>query len=324
VRVKLGGDITGGSIQGGGDIPAKSEGEVVQATLGPYDVLNLETAEQQASLDNPGALSPADMTGTVVEATKPVAVFSGNERGIAPLGNDVSAHPDGEPDDLCCTEHMEEQVFPTTSWGKQFVVTRSPVRSSHESWREPDLYRVMADKDGTEVTTNLDGGSSSFSLNAGEWKDFSTQKPFILEANKAISIQQVQVSQSWVREWKQGHGGDPSMLQFPPYEQFRKDYVFLVPGTFTTDYVVLAAPVGTVVKLDGGDIDGDEFSSICTEEQVGEVDGTMYKAVTCPVEDGTHRLESSKPVGLMVYGYHSVGSYGYAGGANLEKINPLI
>jgi hypothetical protein len=42
------------------------------------------------------------------------------------------------------------------------------------------------------------------------------------------------------------------------------------------------------------------------------------------VEDGAHTVDATQPVGIMVYGYYSVGSYGYVGGSDLERINPLI
>ena len=300
----------GGPIVAGGGIPATPAGGTVTATLGPYDVLNLESDG-----------IPGDMTGTVVTSTQPVAVFSGGERGIAPLGTDISAHPSGAPDDWCCTEHLEEQVFPTQSWGRQFVVTRSPVRSDHATWREPDIYRVMADKPGTTITTNLPAPDDSFTLGENEWREFSTDRPFIFEADKPVSIMQLLVSQEWVVSWKSGHGGDPSMILFPPFEQYRDDYIFLVPDTFTANYAVIAMPVGTSVLLDGRDINADEFMAICDYESVGMLEGRGYTQVTCPVDGGTHRIQSSSPVGIMVYGYHNVGSYGYAGGANLTRIN---
>ena len=114
------------------------------------------------------------------------------------------------------------------------------------------------------------------------------------------------------------------MVLFPPFEQYRDRYTFLTPSTFSADYVVLSMPIGTNVLLDGMDIEGDEFMRLCTYEMAGEIDGTTYQAVTCPVEDGSHTVESDLPVGITIYGYYSVGSYGYAGGSDLERINPLI
>ena len=309
VRVTLGGPIVGDNY--GLGIGPAAAGEVIVRTLGPYDVLNLEST---------GA--PGDMTGTVIESTQPVAVFSGGERGIAPYETDgVPFSPAGPPEDWCCTEHLEEQVFPTSAWGSDFVITRSPQRGA--SWAEPDIYRVMAHVR-TTITTTLAGADASFTLEPGAWREFYAQESFIMRADAPVSIEQIQVSQEWVADWRPGHGGDPSMLLFPPFEQYRETYVFLTPSTFSADYVVISAPLGASVRLDGGDIAGDEFMALCTYELVGDIDGTTYQAVTCPVDDGPHTLDADVPVGIMVYGYYNVGSYGYAGGSDLEQINPLI
>lgn len=311
VRVTLGGDIVAGAIQGGGTIEARAAGSVVEMILGPYDVLNLESDG-----------IPGDLTGTIVESSAPVAVFSGGERAIVG-GGDLPAHPSGAPDDWCCTEHVEEQVFPTSSWGEEFVVTRSPVRTDHPTWREPDVYRVLADRDGTTITTNLPAPFDRFTLSENEHVEFHADRSFVLTADQPVSIMQMLVSQGWVVSWKSGHGGDPSMLLFPPYEQYRDDTIFLVPETFSANYVVIAAPESTSVTLDGEDLEGDEFMRRCVYESAGMVGGENYTAVTCPVSGGAHRVISSRPVGVMVYGYHSVGSYGYAGGSNLTQINLL-
>lgn len=315
VRVTVGHNTNAGMIDGGGgSIAATSAGGVIEQIIGPYDVLNISTDG-----------IPGDLSGTVVEASAPVAVFSGGERGIAPLDTaGVSAHPSGMPDDWCCTEHLEEQVFPTTAWGKIFAVTRSPVRSAHATWKEPDLYRIMADKPGTVVTTNLPAPNDSFTLNTNEWRDISSDRSFTVMSSEAVSIQQILVSQGWVVDWKSGHGGDPSMILYPPIEQYRDNYVFLAPPTFDTNYVVISAISGTEILLDGRSIDEGEFLGICVNEEIGIIDGAPYIAVTCPISGGTHTVSGSQPVGINVYGYHNVGSYGYAGGSNLTQINPLI
>ncbi|MDH5490527.1 MAG: IgGFc-binding protein [Myxococcales bacterium] len=302
----------GGPIVAGGGIPATPAGGTVEVTLGPYDVLNLESD---------GA--PGDLTGTIVQSTRPVAVFSGGERGQAPVdATGVSGYPGGgSVPGPCCTEHLEEQVFPTIAWGKRFAVTRSPVRTDHPTWREPDIYRLLADKPGTVITTNLPAPHDTFTLGENEWREFSTDRPFVIESNEPISVQQMLVSQEWLVSWKPDHGGDPSMVLFPPVEQYRERYIFLVPETFPANYVVASAPAGTEILLDGVDIHADEFMSICEYEDIGTIDGRLHISATCPVTGGTHRIDASGPAGIMVYGYYAVGSYGYAGGANLTEIN---
>ena len=305
VTVTLGGKTVGDGMS----VAPGEPGDTITVTLGEFDVLNIESRD-----------IPGDLTGTVVESSAPVAVFSGGERGIAPMDTSrIEAPPGGIPENWCCTEHLEEQVYPTSAWGKNFVVTRSPVRGA--SWREPDIYRVMADKDGTSVTTGLLGPDASFTLNSGEWREMYSSDGFVMRASEPVSIEQILVSQGWVADWRPGHGGDPSMILFPPYEQYRESYVFLVPDTFSANYVVVAMPEGTNVELDGRDINSDEFMALCTYEEVGDIDGTLYLSVTCPVDGGTHRIDGSVPVGITVYGYYNVGSYGYAGGSNLTRIN---
>ncbi len=311
VTVTLGGPIVG-DTHGLGIGPANA-GDTIEMDLGPYDVLNLESTGV-----------PGDMTGTVVRSTGgPVAVFSGGERGIAPASTDgVPVPPSGMPGDWCCTEHLEEQVFPTTAWGKDFVITRSPQRGT--SWPEPDIYRVRADRNPTTITTNLAGPDASFTLQPGQWREFYAQESFILRADQPVSIEQIMVSQGWVDNPRPGNGGDPSMVLYPPYQQYRDSYVFPTPSTFSANYVVVSAPIGTSVLLDGRNINADELDPLCNYEMAGDIDGVTYNAITCPVDPGAHTVDGSMPVGIIIYGYYSVGSYGYVGGSDLERINPLI
>jgi hypothetical protein len=300
----------GGAIVAGNRTSATPAGGTITATVGPFDVLNLESDGV-----------PGDLTGTVVESNRPVAVFTGGERGIAPVNTDTIPMPPGEPiTDWCCTDHLEEQVFPTSSWGSTFVLTHSPVRSN-TGWVEPDIYRIIADRDTTTITTNLGGADASFTLAPGEWREFYAQRSFVLTADHPVSIEQILVSQQFLPGWRPGAGGDPTMTLFPPYEQFRERYEFLTPTTFTEDYIVVALPEGASVIIDGLDVQGDEFQTRCLYEDAGLIEGVNYIAATCTVEDGPHELSSNLPVGLMVYGYYNVGSYGYAAGTDLERIN---
>ena len=122
-------------------------------------------------------------------------------------------------------------------------MTRSPVRGA--TWREPDIYRVMADRVRTTITTNLPGAEASFTLEPGQWREFYANRSFVMRADGPVSIEQILVSQGWVDDWIPGHGGDPSMILFPPYEQYRESYVFLTPSTFSANYVVISMPSGT-------------------------------------------------------------------------------
>ena len=300
-------------VQGSPDkkIKAGKKGDKITVTIGPFDVLNLNSFQDLA-------FPTGDQTGTLVEASKPVVVFSGAQRASVPYNlkdyNPKPPEPSGEYDS-CCTEHFEQQMFPITSLGKVFAITRTPIRSTSSN-AEPDFYRILATKDNTKIKTNLTN-FPSFSLKKGQQANFWSIRDFTVESDQPIMIAQYAVAQGFVDS---GGVGDPEFVVFPPVEQYRKDYIFLTPTTFTKDYVIIGAPSGALVELDGNKVSS-EFGGICKTFTIGTIKSKTYKAIRCPVKDGVHRIKASEPVGIMVYGYYNVGSYGYPGGADVKQIN---
>ena len=73
-----------------------------------------------------------------------------------------------------------------------------------------------------------------------------------MRSDAPVSIEQILVSQGWVDDWVAGNGGDPSMVLFPPFEQYR-DRLHLPDrrAPSARSYVVVSMPVGTNVLLDG-------------------------------------------------------------------------
>lgn len=308
-------------------IASTPKGGTLQLTLSRYMVANLETEMTTGSFGectsavNGG--KDGDFTGTYVKSDKPVVVFTSNERGAGFGKADNVVFPpdwDDEQDDTCCTDHLEEQLFPVTALGREFAVARSPLRSTHATWKEPDIIRVVGTADNTVITTNLPAPYNSFALNAREDKTFASTTGFALSATAAVQVSSYLVSQHFV---KHGYTGDPAQILIPAAEQHRKDYVFLVPGTFQANYAVFSRPVGADITLDGVSLAGAEFSS-CVKASIGTVAGTDYEQVTCPLAEGRHDAKSAQPFGLSVYGYYNVGSYAFVGGSDVKIINPIL
>lgn len=293
-----------------GTIGAAQAGDTITVKLGPFDVFNLNSVQDVAHF--------GDFTGTTVVSDKKVAVFTGGQRISVGGGTQMSPPPPNLEASTCCTEHMEQQIFPEESLGKRFVISRTPQRS--KSAPEPDFYRILATEPQTRVVTNLAEFPSFALAKAGDFVDFWAIRGFTVRSEKPIMIGQFAVSQQSVPNWNADTGGDPEFVLFPPVEQARKDYVFLTPPTFSKDYVVISGENDTEISLDGEEISG-EFKQRCDRATVGDLDGVTYVSYTCPVEDGPHRIGASKPVAIMVYGYYSVGSYGYPGGADVKDIN---
>ncbi len=296
-----------------GKVKAAKKGETIKVTLGPFDVLNLNSIS--TLVGNIG-----DFTGSKIKASKEVVVFSAVERASVPSNLKMYSPKVPEPSgkyDVCCTEHFEQQMFPVSSLGKNFAITRTPPRSKSAPY-EPDLYRVLASEKGTKVVTS-DSNFPSFTLDAGKWKDLWSRGNLTIEADKPVMVAQYAVAKGFLDSLGTS-GGDPEFVIFPPVEQYRKDYIFLTPTTFTEDYVVIAAPSGADVTLDGVKVQK-EFGGPCKMSSIGTVNKKFYKALLCPVKDGVHRVKAKEPVGIMVYGYYSVGSYGYPGGSEMKQIN---
>jgi hypothetical protein len=297
---------TGGNTVAGAGVPASGAGGTIEVDLGAFDVLNLESSG-----------IPGDLTGTVVDADGPVAVFSGGERAIVP-GSVEPPQPDGyDPADLCCTEHFEQQVFPMTALGTRFVTTRSPVRSGNVSIPEADVWRVLATEANTQITTNLPPPYDHFSLSQYQYAEFWSQTDFVLESTPPVAVAQYLVSQGFVDS--PTVGGDPEFILFPPSEQYRDEYIFLVPTTFEKNYAIIAMPDGAAITLDGQPVG--PSSSQCQQYPAGMLEGVQYHSLRCELAAGAHHVAGSLPIGVTVYGYYNVGSYGYAAGSQLTRIN---
>ncbi|PRQ03340.1 hypothetical protein ENSA5_16940 [Enhygromyxa salina] len=292
-------------------IPKADPGEPIVVQLNEWEIVNI------ASEGIPG-----DMTGTVVESDKPVAVFSTGERAIAPIyaGDDLPTPPDWDPQrsDLCCTDHIEEQVFPATSLGTEFVVTHSPERSNG-GWVEPDILRFMAVAEPATVTTTLAPPHDSFTLQPGEMHEAWAQADAIIESTTPIMVAQILVSQAYTV----AHIGDPSLTYFPAVKQYRERYVFLTPPTWTQNYFVLSTPyeAGNDGPSTGNfTLDGGALPVECTQEVAGMLGDVEYWSIVCPVSEGAHLIEGDTNFGLTVYGYGPAGSYAYTGGADVKPI----
>jgi hypothetical protein len=313
----------------GGDsgfpIAQTMKGSPLTFKLSRYTVVNLESEQPTDGNVFACAMSGqnGDFTGSQVHADKPLVVFTSGERGAGFGGADNVVYPpdwNDQSDDTCCTDHLEEQLLPVTALGKEFAVARSPIRSTDPSWKEPDIVRVVATVDNTQITTNLPAPYNAFTLNARQQKTFAATTGFALKATNAVEVSTYLVSQHFV---KSGYTGDPSQILIPAAEQHRKDYVFLIPKTFDHDYIVIAKPVDATVMLDGFPLETAEFAN-CVKAPIGNVAGIDYEQVTCPAADGRHTVSADKPFGLSVYGYYNVGSYAFVGGSDVKIINPIL
>ena len=299
--------VLGAAIQAGSGIAKSPKGATIQAVLGPFEVLNLSTNVDSLNELIGGALP--DMTGTTIESDYPVAVYTGTQRtALAP----PESAGFGKFEDTCCTDHLEDPVLPMTSLGKTFAIAHSPFRNGNAA-REPDLVRFLGAAATTVVTTNLPAPNDTFTLAPGQLKDIWSARDFTISATEPLYVSQLLVSQTTCGRTI----GDPSLTSAIPNDQYRSDYLFLMPPSWSENYVVLTVPAGTE-----GDIrvDGLGLPATCDSATVGTIGTTSYLAFRCPFNQGPHKATGSAPFGLMAYGYGNAGSYALAAGANVKAI----
>ncbi len=337
VRITFGPQVR--RVVGLGDRPAAVPGTVWDVDIGAFDVLNLETEGFNA-----------DFTGTQVEASQRVMVYSGSEASDAPRFASLANRQ-------CCADHLEEQLFPNEALGRNFYIARQPPRTSALNaafidptvdsvgeFNEPEFIRILAIGSGvTTVTTTLPAPDDLIMLEQGQNVILWATQDFEMQADKTLAVLQVIASQEAVGIPSYYPGGDPSIIAVPPLEQYRRDYVFLTPGLYAFDFVTITAPRIAEVLLDETPIDMFVAMGDC---EVAPADGiprqpedplpewVIYRCqLSFPdvfgrnqaiaeglQNDGYHTLRSNFEVGLVVSGFDRFVSYGYAGGSNLDPI----
>ena len=231
-----------------------------------------------------------DLTGSIVTATAPVAVYAGHQCSFMPYT-------------AWACDHLEETMFPTETWGVRSVM--SAPRFPGGSGVASTIYRVLAQQAGTTVTFDPPVASSA-TLGAGEHLQFETDQDFVVDGTGPIYVSQFLLGQDALG----AQIGDPAMGSGIPWVQVRANYDFLTPDTYTENFVNVVAPVGTEVLLDNGAVSG--------WETIGT---TGFSVARVPLYAGSHRIESATGVrfGITTYGYAPYTSYLYPGGLNFGR-----
>lgn len=235
-----------------------------------------------------------DLTGSLISADKPIAVFSGHACADVPVSR-------------ASCDHMIEQMPSTDTWGSGFITVSLASRSGG------DIIRVLADQDNTTIQVRGDS-TVDVVLNAGQTKEFVGLGINQITADKPVLVAQFSQGQS-----VDNVPSDPFMMLITPAAQFLNSYIFATPvGTNISKHfvnvVAKSADVqaGTVL-LDGVAVPAGSFTAIA---------GSDSSAARLPIAAGDHRLSATQPAGIYVYGFGQADSYGYPGGLGLQRMAP--
>ena len=238
-----------------------------------------------------------NLSGTRVEADKPVAVFAGSVATAEPTEADN-----------CCADHVEHQMLPLEAWGTAYAAP--PVPAAMGGADHPRVVRVTGAYDGTALAYDPPVAGAPDAIGAYETVAFVTAEAFTVRSmgDEPFAVAQFPLS-------NQNHGvllypGDPSMLVLPADDQFADEYVFLVPMGYAQNYVTVVAPQASTVTLDGAEL-VPSWTAF----------GAAYKYAHVSLAPGRHHITADDPISISVFGYAQDVSFGYTGGSGVAQIS---
>ena len=146
-----------------------------------------------------------DLTGTHIVSNKPLTVISGHECGQVPLG-------------FGYCEHMTQQIPPTITWGKQFLLVPFEHRQSGQ------YTKLVTSQSLTTITISCNGSRTNIVIinsKGGNYTFFFSSSQYChIQANKPIIVV-LFATGGWL-----DNRGDPVMILVPPIEQYSCRYDF--------------------------------------------------------------------------------------------------
>ena len=219
-----------------------------------------------------------DISGAHVVSNLPVAVTASTSCADVPVGV------------LYC-DIVSEMMFPVGRlWGTEAYSAPLPGGGF-------DVYRVMAARDGTNVTVDEGGGNvTTFSLNAGQFKELQFKAGAHYTSNLPMLVMQ------YMTGGNNTGVGDPFSMQMVPVTSFQQTFRFYAPpnaGWLNQAIIIAPNSAVTSVMLNGTAVTG--FTPL---------PGGAYQYVSITVPDGQNFITSQQQITVYSFGTQSDGSYG--------------
>lgn len=258
----------------------------------------------------------ATLTGTTIQADKPVGFFGG-------------ARCSQVPTNVYACDHLEQMIPPIKALGNEYVgVSHSPRTA------EPAVWRIMGVVADTKLTYSADVGGP-VQLKQGQIIEFSTSFQFTVKSQDAEHPFLLMAHMTGgSTKGMTGIGDAEAVLSVPP-AQFLTEYVFFTDPTYpVTNLVAVRAP-----DKNGNfeDVTLDCAGTLTGWKKVGKFEYTRLNLTqgdfegvgTCST--GAHKIHSDGKFGLYVWGWGAPGtsvfteyvSYGYPAGMNIQRLNQV-
>jgi hypothetical protein len=295
------------AVLGGTGVPAGAAGTPINISLNKGQYVQIT---QQAEL-----------TGSVVTATKPVGFMAGHVCMNMPVGTP-----------FC--DHGEQMIPPVRALGSRYVGVMYRPRTAGET---STFWRLVGAVDGTTLTYSAAVGGPA-SINKGQALTFQTGTPFTVTSQDKDHPFMLFTYMTSSQFSPGGDGfGDPDFVVSVPPEQYLTEYVFFADPTYPETNLVIVRARGSDAQFHDVMLDCAgaivNWTPIDADFQFARADlmtGNFANVGSCST--GRHEINSAAPFGLWVWGWGTPQttqftanvSYGYPGGMNVTPINSVI
>lgn len=247
-----------------------------------------------------------DLTGSRVVSNRPISFTSGHECGTL-------------PNTMLYCDQMVDQIPPTSTWGKMFIVAALDSRSSNDS------IKIVASRNDTIVRVRCSLSSLPYEVNISEAGDsidtvLISDDSCYFESNNPVLL--VQFSRSSLLD--SNLNSDPFMVVIPPVEQYRSNYII---RTFATSDENSPAGLHYLNILLPGDynpalvyLDGQPITEGATTQSIicnVELETICAYTLQLQITEATHTLSHADPsarLNAVVYWYSFRVGQGYFAG----------
>lgn len=228
-----------------------------------------------------------DLTGTIIESSKPIAVFAGNKC------NKLSNYG------YC--SHLMDQLPPTNNLDKVFIVPPN-LRNSGS------VVRVVAHTK-TSLQIQSDGQNTKRTLEKTRHYDLQVKDnaAAVIKADEGVLV--LNFAAQLTRRGR--NGGEPYMTVVPGLEQYLHQYYVAVPKGYKNYLtVIIPSKAKNSLLLNSEPI---ATRSIVATSSVTVPAGEEYVTMVIGVPAGAHQVETRDGTrfGLLIYGRGNGDGYGY-------------
>jgi hypothetical protein len=262
-------------------------------------------------------VQPDELTGSPIQADKPIAVFGGSACMTVPAGK------------TDC-DSAQQQIAPIRALGSAYVAARHKDRRPGTPEAPP--YRLVGVVPGTKLTWEpAEPPGVPQTIGLGQVVEFTPSGDFVVKSQDAEHPFYL----GGYMTGGQGYDdiGDPEWVNIIPPAQFLEHYVFFTDPTYPeTSLVVTRTPS----PLDGSfaDVELACAGTLGGWQKVGAYEVTRVTLVTGDFQsvngcaNGRQEMTSARPFGVTVWGWGTTQqtklvSYAYPAGAGFQPINAV-